>query len=139
MWGKRNRIVQNANVTPDSEASRDEIVDLETLRALQAEFEGTDVFQELVGVFVARTPERLASLRGAMEKADAPAVAAEAHAVKGSAVSMGAGAMGKLAERIEELGRSEELAEGEALVAALEQSFARTCEVLEREASSPAG
>lgn len=121
---------------PTSGPPPEDLLDLETLAALRAELAGTEVFQELVATFLEGTPARLALLHGAVEREEASTAAEEAHAIKGSAASMGAAAMARLAGQIEEMGRAGDLTGAAPALAALEQAFEHTGRLLQSEGSA---
>jgi HPt (histidine-containing phosphotransfer) domain-containing protein len=64
----------------------------------------------LVTMFFGETALHLDALRQALARADAPGVAREAHALRGSAATLGAQRIADLAEVIERLGRADDLA-----------------------------
>jgi two-component system, sensor histidine kinase and response regulator len=80
-------------------------------RLRELEDEGDpDFVQTLVTMFFGETALHLDALRQALARADAPGVAREAHALRGSAATLGAQRIADLAEVIERLGRADDLA-----------------------------
>jgi HPt (histidine-containing phosphotransfer) domain-containing protein len=80
-------------------------------RLRELEDEGDpDFVQTLVTMFFGETALHLDALRQALARADAPGVAREAHALRGSAATFGAQRIADLAEVIERLGRADDLA-----------------------------
>jgi len=78
---------------------------LESLRSLNQPGE-PDVVQEILTLFVAEAPARLAAIAGAVEAGDAPALQRAAHALKGSAAAIGATALQRICAEVEEVARS---------------------------------
>lgn len=63
------------------------------------------LLHEMIGIFRDDTPPRLEALRVALEAEDAATMAAEAHAIKGAAGTMGAQRIRLLAMTLEHAGR----------------------------------
>jgi CheY-like chemotaxis protein/HPt (histidine-containing phosphotransfer) domain-containing protein len=81
-------------------------------------------FASLVDLFLADTPRRLAALRAAAEQGDVTVLAKEAHALAGSAVSLGAGSLA-IACRALEIDCQRGRASAAALhIAAIERTYA---------------
>jgi HPt (histidine-containing phosphotransfer) domain-containing protein len=59
---------------------------------------------ELISLFVADLPKRLGALTHAVERADAPALALQAHALRGGAATFGASRLVELCGKLEEAG-----------------------------------
>jgi len=114
------------SMTTTSGPPGEDVVDLEAVGALRDELAGTEVFAELVATFLEGTPTHLSLLHGAVERGQASTAAEEAHAIKGSAATMGAAAVARLAAEIEELGRAGDLAGAKPRLAALEQALEHT-------------
>jgi CheY-like chemotaxis protein len=106
------------------------------LRELQAEGVG-DILGELVELFFADVPPRLAALREAAEAGDARSIEGIAHTLKGSCANMGAVRMGAISAELEGMGRSEDLAGAPAKISLLEEEFGRVRVAFEREVSKP--
>lgn len=66
---------------------------------------GNVALAELVDLFLADLPERLAAIRAATERADAPALALHAHALRSSAGNFGAEALDRICALLEQAGR----------------------------------
>jgi HPt (histidine-containing phosphotransfer) domain-containing protein len=79
------------------------------LRGLQ-EAGGSNVFAELVSMFINELPVRLAGIRAALDRRDPEALKQEAHRLKGSSQQMGAMRLSALCHEMERLGRAHELA-----------------------------
>ena len=111
-----------------------EFISLEALNNLRELDDGVgDTLKELVETFLSEAAKRLAALREALGS-DPAAVAAEAHALKGSGRSLGAARLGDLCERLEE-----QVKKGspslEETVKELEAAFAKTERALRAEIS----
>ena len=93
---------------------------------------GPDGLIELVTMFLARTPDRLAKLRAVAGAGDAPALREHAHSLKGTARSFGAAEMGEIAARIEHESAAGSLRHADELAAELSGAFERTQTELEQ-------
>jgi HPt (histidine-containing phosphotransfer) domain-containing protein len=62
------------------------------------------LIDELIDLFVADLPKRLGAIAHAVERADAPALALQAHALRGGAANFGASRLDELCAKIEEAG-----------------------------------
>src|SRR5688572_10392409 len=82
---------------------------IESLRRLNQPGE-PDVVQEVLTLFIAEAPMRLAAVAGAVEAGDAMALQRAAHAMKGSAAAIGATALQRICADLEEMGRGGSLA-----------------------------
>jgi two-component system, sensor histidine kinase and response regulator len=92
---------------------------------LRAEFDGTDVLAELVGLFGTQTPVLVENLRSAVQAGDAGSVKAHAHKLKGSAVTLAAVQIAELCEELESRARHHLLEGAELLVEQIHSSFQR--------------
>ena len=77
-----------------------------------------------IASFVADAPGRIEAMRVAHAAADAPAVAAAAHALKGAAANIGAARLQELTQRIESLAREGNLAGARKAIGDLDQALA---------------
>jgi HPt (histidine-containing phosphotransfer) domain-containing protein len=77
------------------------------------------LIQELIGLYEADAPERIAALAAAASDGDATRLLAEAHHLKGSLGNLGLVRFAELARRLETAGREGCLEGVEVLVAAL--------------------
>lgn len=78
---------------------------LDGYRSLQAEGE-PDIVTELIDMFLADLPSRVAGLRQAVEAGDAPAARRTAHLLKGAAATLGATGLAGLCDYIETTARA---------------------------------
>jgi HPt (histidine-containing phosphotransfer) domain-containing protein len=74
------------------------------------------IVDELIDLFVSDLPRRLGAIADAIARADAPALALQAHALRGSAANFGAARLDELCGRLEELGTRAALAEAPAIL-----------------------
>ena len=65
------------------------------------EMGGDDILKEVLELFLADTPERLARIASAMEREDAGLVAKEGHGLKGGCLQVGADSLAALAAELE--------------------------------------
>jgi HPt (histidine-containing phosphotransfer) domain-containing protein len=116
-------------------AGASEAVDPETLAILRA-MDGGDApgfFDELVGLFLTDLAGRLAAIEDAVSRADAGAVRAASHSLRGSAANLGARPLAALCGRLEADGKSGALADAAAVAAAIAAEALRVRIRLERE------
>ena len=103
----------------------DRVLDEEYLASL-LETAGEDsgvFFGQLVEVYLRDGAERLAAIRRAITGADAPGLAAAAHALKGASANLGVRRMETLCRRLEVLGRSGSVEGALELLDAMEGEF----------------
>ena len=102
---------------------------LENLRALGED--GDDTFlREIIGIYLADTPLRLADIRNAAANGDSGLYTRAAHTIKGSSSNVGALAVKAIAEQLEKRSRTESHADLEPLLGELEAAFARAATAL---------
>jgi HPt (histidine-containing phosphotransfer) domain-containing protein len=82
---------------------------VESLRRLNQPGE-PDVVQEVLTLFIAEAPARLAAVAAAVDAADAMGLQRAAHALKGSAAAIGATALQRICGDLEEMARHGALA-----------------------------
>lgn len=85
----------------------------------------TEVVADIIALFKMDTARRLALLRDALEKSDAVRITAQAHAIKGSAIQVGADSLAALCRRIELEGRTLPIDQIHPLVRQAECEFER--------------
>ncbi len=92
---------------------------------------GKDAFiDELIDLFVADLPKRLGAITLAVERADAPALALQAHALRGGAANFGASRFDELCGKLEEVGIGRVLAQAPAMLDEVSREGARVREAL---------
>jgi histidine phosphotransfer protein HptB len=95
------------------------------LRALNPD-DGDEFLREIVGIFLADTPERIAELQESLAAGDTARFTRAAHSIKGSSSNLGAAALRAAAELLEHRTRTQGLAGAGAFIPALRAEFART-------------
>jgi PAS domain S-box-containing protein len=88
------------------------------------------LLRELVEIFLADTPPRLAAVRAAVAKGDAPALAAAAHSIKSSVGVFSKSGVFEAARALETQGRESDLRGGRESLARLESEMDRLTESL---------
>lgn len=95
---------------------------------------GSDIFRELIGMYLAESPGRLAKIKQRIAAGDADGAADAAHSLKGSSASFGAARLAGLSEKIERAGNAGDLGAAEAVVGELEAEFKKVRDALAAEA-----
>jgi len=88
------------------------------------------LIDELIDLFVSDLPRRLGAIAEAIERADAPALALQAHALRGSAANFGAAGLDELCGRLEEFGTRAALAQAPAMLDQLGRESAQVRDAL---------
>ena len=112
------------------------VIDTDTLAALRSlQEEGDDdLLGELIDLFLEDAPERLASIKEAVETADLGGLAERAHSLKGSCASLGAVHMASLCSKLEAMGRNlADRSDVATIYAEVEQQYELVQVALERE------
>ena len=104
---------------------------IENLRALNPD-DHDEFLREIVALFLADTPQRLAELDRSLIAADTPTFVRAAHSIKGSSANLGAQALRAAAERLEHQAAKQGLAEIAAPVAQVKAEFDRARVELQR-------
>jgi HPt (histidine-containing phosphotransfer) domain-containing protein len=86
--------------------------------------EGVSMLQELVDLFLEGAPQRIAQISESLN--DAPRLAFHAHALKSMSLNLGAKAIVRLSQQLEELGRAGLLKPAPALLKELEAAYMQT-------------
>jgi two-component system sensor histidine kinase/response regulator len=95
----------SASPSPPREPAMDTIVDLDRMRMLDSmRRDGTSLFDRASANFTAHAPEQVGDIRAAVEAADATALVATSHKLKGSALNLGLPLVGEAALALENLG-----------------------------------
>ena len=97
---------------------------VESLRTLGGNDNGA-FLREIIGIFLADTPERIAVLKQALAAGDRDGVLRAAHSIKGSAGSLGVSALHSAARRLEADAPSATAAELAAGASVLSAEFER--------------
>ena len=101
---------------------------LEQLRSLLGRNGGLP--HNLGEIFRRDTVQRLQALHDALQRADAPAAAQIAHAIKGSAANLGAQILVRICNKIETSAEAADLHAAQALEEELHREFTRACGIL---------
>lgn len=88
-------------------------------------FGGGKLLNEMIGLFVSTTPERILAARSGVDTGNMHAVEMALHSLKSSSAQLGAMEMQRLCERGEQLARAGTLDGLDRIVADLEEEFAR--------------
>jgi HPt (histidine-containing phosphotransfer) domain-containing protein len=119
------------------------LIDPATIRTLRAlNTDGNDDFlREIVALFAADVPARLAEIDRSFAEGNAPAFQRAAHSIKGSAANLGATRVRAVAERLETRSQRQGLAGAEPIIRELKEEAALAQAELQRilEASSGRG
>jgi HPt (histidine-containing phosphotransfer) domain-containing protein len=88
------------------------------------------IVNELIDLFVSDLPRRLAAIADAIEHEDVPALALQAHALRGSAANFGAARLDELCAGLEELESQAGLAQAPAILEQVRAEGARVRDAL---------
>jgi len=106
-------------------------VSLIRIGRLRESMPGKDaLIDELIDLFVSDLPARLSAITQAVERADAPALALQAHALRGGAANFGAGRLGALCGRLEESGARGVLEQAPSMLDEVRRESARVRDAL---------
>ncbi len=95
--------------------------------------DGVSLFQRSSGNFIAHAADHLSSIRAAVDAADADALTATAHKLKGSALNLGLPRVGRAASELEEQGRAGRLGASQAAYADLAREMEQALSALHDE------
>lgn len=106
-------------------------VSLAKIERLRISMPGKDsLIDELIDLFAADLPRRLGAIARAVDSIDGPALALQAHALRGSAANFGARRLDDLCGELEEIGERGALAEAAAMLDRLGRESAQVCDAL---------
>jgi HPt (histidine-containing phosphotransfer) domain-containing protein len=106
-------------------------VSLARIDRLRNSMPGKDsLVDELIDLFVTDLPKRLNAIAQAIERTDAPALALQAHALRGGAANFGAGRLDDLCGTLEEIGVGGALAEASAMLNELRRESSQVRDAL---------
>jgi signal transduction histidine kinase/CheY-like chemotaxis protein len=133
-WGLLVQRVRDAgSVQPPFDATV-----MDDLRSRQRP-DGRSMLARVLELFQSSTPELLAQLQAAVAAQDAALVRDAAHALKGSALGLGARPMASLCEQIEADARRGSLSGAGALAEQLQHEYQRACRAAEAELKASRG
>ena len=103
------------------------VIDPQSIENLRALNPGDDdeFLREIAGIFFEDTPQRIAELDQGLVANDVAKFTRAAHSIKGSSSNLGAVALGRAAENLEQRARAEGLGNVLDLVAAVKAEFGR--------------
>jgi CheY-like chemotaxis protein/HPt (histidine-containing phosphotransfer) domain-containing protein len=110
---------------PPTPAEDGTVKAMELAVALESVGGDRQLLQELIGMFLLECPDLLTALRKAIAAGDGPTVHRAAHTIKGAVNMFGARAVYDGAQRLETMGRQNDLAQADLALAALEQELDR--------------
>ena len=102
---------------------------IDSLRQLTQDGE-PDVLADVLGLFLADAPARLAAIAAAAQAGDGPALHRSAHALKGAAGTIGASALQAACRDLEEIGRTGERAPSAEALEAVRREGIRVQQVI---------
>jgi CheY-like chemotaxis protein len=116
-----------AQFGPRDEASPEDLLapPLDLARALERVDGERELLDDLMAVLLTESPGQLAMLRTAFHQSDARGLERVAHSLKGALSAVGATPAQNLAQRLEALGRADQIARALSLVQSLETEMAR--------------
>jgi HPt (histidine-containing phosphotransfer) domain-containing protein len=94
---------------------------------------GASFFPELLQGFERDAAERIATLRSAVAGGETGRLRAEAHALKGASLTIGASGMAEICRKLEHLGTKQTLEGAPEELARLEREFSRVKDEIEEE------
>ncbi len=128
---KRNRARAAAGLGSDEGTVGQAIVSLVRIDRLRRSMPGKQsLIDELIDLFVSDLPRRLGAIADAIERADAPVLALQAHALRGSAANFGAARLDELCAKLEELRTRAALAQAHAVLGELRRESAQVRDAL---------
>ncbi len=104
---------------------------IENLRELNPG-DNDEFLREIVGIYLADTPNRIAELEQSLAAGDHPKFVRAAHSVKGSSANIGAMVVRAVAEKLEHQSQQEGLGNVTGLVTELKAEFARAHAALDQ-------
>jgi HPt (histidine-containing phosphotransfer) domain-containing protein len=118
--------------------NRESILDGDVIASLRElnEADGPDLLVELVQLFLADTPRRIAEVDSALARGDHAALERAAHALKSSSANLGASGLSKIFRELESAGRNHDLVQAASLVRESQQEYGRVCDALRAEISA---
>ena len=110
------------------------VIDLDAIENLRSLNPGDndEFLAEIVSIFLADTPERIAELEQSLTAGDIPKFARAAHSIKGSSANLGAMALRAVAEKLEHQSRKEGLNTVAPMLLEIKNEFAQAQLTLEK-------
>jgi CheY-like chemotaxis protein len=107
----------------DTEDTESGALDGEVLAQLREDLGGPAPVEQIVALFLEKTPPILAELRDAVTRGDLDAVRRSAHTIKGTSATLGARALSEKCKRLEEQARTGEVADAAASLREIEHAW----------------
>ncbi|MFK8021590.1 MAG: response regulator [Pseudomonadales bacterium] len=105
---------------------------LESIRALQGK--GTsNIVHRLIDVYLRTSPEIVGVIATSIENGDAAGIELNAHSLKSSSARLGATRLSELCQKLEDLGRSEDISNCDEVFIAISEEFPLACSALREE------
>jgi signal transduction histidine kinase/DNA-binding response OmpR family regulator len=127
---------RDASAPPPAAPPSSEALDHGVLRELQDELGGAEALRQVIATFLDGSPRFLAALRDAAGRNDTAGMRQAAHALKSSSAMLGATALSTQCEALERSGRSGNVIDAAARVAAIEACYRAVTLALEAHAAS---
>ena len=108
-----------------------DLAELSRLREALPADESSSLLAELIDVFLADTPVRIAAMRCAVGAGDAAALGEAAHALRGSSTYLGARGMAETCRALEGLAEGQSVADANRLIDRLDDEFRQVKAALE--------
>lgn len=130
----------DSNKLPLSVGDAVDMTVLASLEEAQAEGE-PDLVVDLIDLYLEDAPRRLAAMSATLAERDALSLRREAHGLKGSSATLGAGPSARLCEAVEQMAQDSSPKAIAMVLNGLEQEFARVREafLIERQRRTSAG
>jgi HPt (histidine-containing phosphotransfer) domain-containing protein len=126
-WGPpRARKTDTSFFSRTTAPSKETLLDQSVLAELSEmpPSDGVNIVRELVDLFLEGAPQRIGQIKEAIH--DPVKLAFHAHALKSMSLNLGAKRVVELSQKLEELGRTSDLAEASQLLRELETAFTQT-------------
>jgi HPt (histidine-containing phosphotransfer) domain-containing protein len=130
---------RDASAPPPAAPPSSEALDHGVLRELQDELGGAEALRQVIATFLDGSPRFLAALRDAAGRNDTAGMRQAAHALKSSSAMLGATALSTQCEALERSGRSGNVIDAAARVAAIEACYRAVTLALEAHGASLEG
>jgi HPt (histidine-containing phosphotransfer) domain-containing protein len=112
-------------MTPETTMSDVPVIDSESIENLRSlnPGDGDEFLKEIIAIYLEDTPQRIAELEQSLAGGDTPRFTRAAHSVKGSSANLGAMAVRRVAEQLEQQSNKHGLVNVAELLAQLRVQF----------------
>jgi CheY-like chemotaxis protein len=107
----------------DNRIPEREVVDSEILAQLREDLGGAAPVNEIMALFLEKTPAILAELRDAVARGDLDAIRRSAHTIKGTSATLGARALSEKCKQLEEQARGGTVPDAAASLSGIEKAY----------------